>query len=85
MTGDLGAAKRHNRFVERLNGEGILRRDLPLALRDRKMVAVARRINSCLLCRRSNVLEHGLCEVCYGMLDGEELRLAGRWMTGEGP
>ena len=45
----------------------------------------ARKINSCLLCRRIGVNETGLCEVCYGMLDGEELRLATKWLTGEGP
>jgi hypothetical protein len=71
--------------VERLNGEGIPRRLLSQALKDRKQVLNARKINSCLLCRRIPVNECGLCDVCYGMLDGEELRLAGRWLTGEGP
>lgn len=56
-----------------------------LALRDRRKVMAARRIDSCLLCRRGGVNDAGLCEVCYGMLDGEELRLAGRWLSGEGP
>jgi len=71
--------------VERLNGEGILRRDLSFALKNRKMVSEARRINSCLLCRRIGVNEAGICSVCYSMLDGDELRLATRWLTGEGP
>jgi hypothetical protein len=71
--------------VERWNGEGIPRHLLPQALKDRKQVLTARRINSCLLCRRIPVNESGLCEVCYSMLDGEELRLATRWLTGEGP
>ena len=71
--------------MERLNSEGIRRQDLPLALRDRRTVQIARRINSCLLCRRIGVNESGLCEVCYGLLDGDEQRLAERWLSGIGP
>jgi hypothetical protein len=71
--------------VERLNSEGIPRHQLTLFLRDRKQVATARRIDRCLLCRRERVNDAGLCDVCYSMLDGDELRLAGRWLTGEGP
>jgi hypothetical protein len=73
------------KVVERLNSEGIPRYHLSLALKDRKLVSTARRINTCLLCRRKPVNESGLCEVCYGMLDGEELKLACKWLTGEGP
>jgi hypothetical protein len=71
--------------VERLNGEGIPRRMLSLALKDRKQVFVARKINSCLLCRRIGVNEAGLCDVCYSMLDGDELKLAVSWLQGVGP
>lgn len=71
--------------MDRLNGEGILLRLLPVALQDRKQVMTARKINSCLLCRRQGVNEAGLCDVCYAMLDGEELRLALRWLSGVGP
>ena len=71
--------------MERLNGEGIPRRHLSLALKDKKQVATARRINSCLLCRRIGVNEAGICEVCYAMLDGDELRLATLWLQGVGP
>ena len=72
--------------MERLNSEGIPRDDLRIALRNRRVVMTARRIDSCLLCKRRGVNETGLCEVCYGMLDdAEELRLATRWLTGEGP
>ena len=47
---------------------------------------VARRINSCLLCRRIGVNESGLCEVCYAMLeDAEEQTLASKWLSGEAP
>jgi hypothetical protein len=62
--------------VHRLNSEGILRRDLPFALKNRRMVTDARRIDSCLLCRRPHVNEAALCDVCYAMLEGEELELA---------
>jgi hypothetical protein len=71
--------------VDRLNGEGILRKNLILALRDRRAVGTARRINSCLLCRRIGVNEAALCDVCYSMLDGEELVWAQKWLTGVGP
>lgn len=71
--------------MERHNSEGILRKDLKIALRDRRQVLTARRIDSCLLCRRPRVNESGLCDVCYGMLEGEELDLACRWLSGEGP
>jgi hypothetical protein len=72
--------------VERLNPEGIPRDDLRYALTQRRFVMSARRMNSCMLCKRIGVNETGLCEVCYGLLDDpEELRLANRWLTGEGP
>lgn len=31
------------------------------------------------------VNEAGICEVCYGSLDGPELALAVRWRSGVGP
>jgi hypothetical protein len=71
--------------MERLNGEGIPRRHLSIALGDRRQVLTARKIDRCLLCRRPRVNEAGLCDVCYSMLDGEELVLAGKWLTGAGP
>ena len=71
--------------MERLNSEGIPRDQLKHALRNKRMVREARRINSCLLCRRVGVNETGLCEVCYSMLDGEELHLAEAWLRGGGP
>ena len=72
--------------MERLNPEGIPRDDLRYALTQRRFVMSARRMNSCMLCKRIGVNETGLCEVCYGLLDDpEELRLANRWLTGEGP
>lgn len=55
------------------------------AMRDRRVVSEARRIDTCLLCRNSPVNEAGLCLVCYSTLDGEELKLASRWMAGIGP
>ncbi|MEA2553739.1 MAG: hypothetical protein QOJ65_1915 [Fimbriimonadaceae bacterium] len=70
---------------DRLNSEGIRRDQLTWALRQRRVVGTARRINSCLLCRRIGVNESGLCEVCFSLLNDEESRLAGRWMSGEGP
>jgi hypothetical protein len=72
--------------VERLNSEGIPRHELKLALGTRRLVAHARRIDTCLLCRRHGVNEAGLCEVCYSMIvDAEELELVQSWLRGEGP
>jgi hypothetical protein len=71
--------------VERLNSEGILRRDLKWVLTQRRFVTTARRIDSCLLCRRQSVNEAGLCEVCYATLDEDELSLVEKWMRGTGP
>jgi hypothetical protein len=71
--------------MSRINSEGIPREDLLFALRTPRMVSEARRIDSCLLCRNRRVNEAGLCDVCYTMLDGEEFRLVGRWLSGEGP
>ncbi len=71
--------------MERLNSEGIPRERLPIALKNSRTVGVARRINSCMLCKRRGVNEAGLCDVCYALLNDNELKLANRWMTGEGP
>ena len=46
---------------------------------------MARQIDSCLLCRNPRVNEAALCEVCWAMLDDDELKLALRWLSGEGP
>jgi hypothetical protein len=71
--------------VERFNNEGIPRHTLVLALRDRRLVMTARRVDACLLCRRPRVNDSGLCDVCYSGLEGEELRLAVSWLSGVGP
>jgi hypothetical protein len=72
--------------VDRLNSQGIPRDSLKFALGQRRIVMAARRTGSCMLCRRRGVNETGLCDVCYSLLDDpEELRLANRWLTGEGP
>lgn len=72
--------------MDRLNSEGIRRQELLVALKDRKQVLTARRINSCLLCRRFGVNAAGLCEICYSMLDdGPELKAAERWLRGDAP
>lgn len=71
--------------MDRYNHEGIARGDLPLALRDARLVRSYRRLDSCMLCRRMKVNEAALCAVCFSMLEGDEYRLANRWLTGEGP
>ena len=71
--------------MERVNSEGIPRHDLAHYLRDRKSVIGARRIDTCMLCRRHKVNEAGLCDYCYSALDGEEARLAAVWLSGQGP
>lgn len=71
--------------MDRLNSEGISRRDLTFVLCQARMVATARRLRSCLLCRNGPVNEAGLCDSCYALLNDEEFRLAQRWLTMEGP
>lgn len=71
--------------MERLNSEGIPRKALIFALTRRTQVMTARRIDRCMLCKRANVNEAGICNVCYSILTDDELRLANRWMSGEGP
>ena len=68
--------------MDRVNSEGILRHQLAIALKDRRQVMEARKADVCLLCRRSRVNLCGLCEICYSALEGEELRLAGQWLSG---
>jgi hypothetical protein len=71
--------------VERLNSEGILRSDLKWALTQKRIVATARKLNSCLLCRRIGVNEAGICDVCHATLTEEEQVLVEKWMRGTGP
>jgi len=71
--------------VERLNSEGILRSELIWALTQRRIVLTARRMNSCLLCRRTGVNEGGVCDVCYAGLTEDELELIEKWRRGTGP
>jgi len=70
---------------DRLNSEGIRRDQLAWALKQRNIVSKARKINSCLLCRRIGVNEAGLCEVCFALLTDDEFKTASRWISGEGP
>ena len=72
--------------MERLNAEGIPRHQLKFALSRPAIVATARRVDSCLLCRRHGVNEAGLCDLCYPLIqDPDEQILVERWMSGEGP
>lgn len=72
-------------MMERWNSEGIPRDELPYALRTPRIVRLARRMDKCLLCCRREVNEAGLCTYCYSTLDGAELDLATRWLSGVGP
>jgi len=72
--------------IERWNSEGIARHLLAVTLRTPREVTRARRIDSCLLCRRGGVNQAGLCEICTALVqDPEELELIQRWQRGEGP
>lgn len=71
--------------VERLNSEGIRRNDLRFVLTQPRLVAIARRNGTCLLCKHGPVNEAALCESCFSLLGEEEFTLAQRWLTGEGP
>ncbi|HVT12637.1 MAG TPA: hypothetical protein VHE55_10240 [Fimbriimonadaceae bacterium] len=69
----------------RVNPEGIVRSDLPWVLTQRRIVMTARRIDTCLLCRRKHVNEAGLCDVCMATLEDHEIALAEKWLRGTGP
>jgi hypothetical protein len=69
----------------RLNGEGIIRSDLPWVLTQRRFVLRARKNDRCLLCCAPEVNEAGLCDNCYCQLPADELALAEKWMSGVGP
>ena len=71
--------------MDRMNAEGIPRDQLLFALKDRRYVASACKIDSCLLCRRNRVNEAGLCQVCWTMLSDEEMAQGTRWLVGVGP
>ena len=83
--GEAREAAKVFREIMNVPDKGIPRELLGLALRDRRSVMTARRIDSCLLCRRARVNESGLCESCWSLLSEEELRLGLRWLSGEGP
>lgn len=70
---------------DRLNSEGIARHRLIDALKTRRTVLSARRVDSCLLCRAKHVNDAALCAMCFSQLNDEELALAMRWQTGQGP
>lgn len=74
----------HRRLLyDRLNPEGIPRSDLIWALTERRFVRMARRLDKCLLCRRGQVNESGICGVCWATLEEDELKLALKWLSGE--
>jgi hypothetical protein len=70
--------------VERYNSEGIPRDLLSVALKDRRAVLNARKIDKCLLCRAPKVNEAGLCPVCWVLLSDDEMALARKWTVGAG-
>lgn len=69
----------------RWNAEGLPRNQLIWALSRPDIVGRFRRINSCMLCMARDVNEAALCEVCYGMLEGDELNAAVDYMAGVRP
>jgi len=71
--------------VDRVNSHGIPRHQLLWSLGQVKHVNKARREDSCLLCCTKRVNEAGLCDVCYALLDDEELKAAEKWLSGVGP
>ncbi|MBI5708200.1 MAG: hypothetical protein HZC36_14555 [Armatimonadetes bacterium] len=71
--------------MDRLNSEGIKRWELKQALQNPRIVTRARTIDACLLCRGHRVNEAGLCDVCWAMLDDDEIGIALGWLSGERP
>lgn len=71
--------------MDRVNSQGIPRKQLTWVLTQPRHVKKAIRENACLLCRSNGVNEAGLCDMCYALLTDEELRLAEKWLGGVGP
>jgi hypothetical protein len=71
--------------MDRVNSLGIPRDSLGWALRQPRIVRLARRQDACLLCCAKGVNEAGLCTACTSLLRDDELALAERWMSGIGP
>jgi len=71
--------------MDRVNAEGIRRKDLLWALRSRRIVLLARRRSECLLCRGRPVDESGLCTVCASQATEQEAELIERWRAGQEP
>ena len=71
--------------MDRVNAQGIPRRQLKWTLTQRRHVNKARSEDACLLCRADGVDESGLCNTCYSLLDEDELKIAERWLGGIGP
>ena len=69
----------------RVNDEGIRRDELPFYLTRADLIARARAMDACLLCRRPRVNEAALCLVCWSSLDEDEVRQAARWTAGLEP
>jgi len=69
----------------RINSEGIERSKLVWVLSQATFVLAARRIDSCLLCRRHHVNEAALCDYCWATLDERELEAATKWTLGVRP
>jgi hypothetical protein len=69
----------------RYNSEGIRREELIWTLGQARFVLNARKLDSCLLCRRNGVNEAGLCTVCWSSLDDEEYEAAKKWTSGVMP
>ncbi len=71
--------------MERWNSEAIPRDQLRWALSNAEVIRKARRVGRCLLCRRDEVNEAALCQVCWALLSDEELAAASRWLIGVAP
>lgn len=73
------------RNVDRVNAEGIRRKDLVWALQSRRLVLLARRRCECMLCRGAPVDECGLCTLCASQATEVETLLIERWRAGQEP
>ncbi len=71
--------------MDRVNSQGIPRKQLLWTLSQPRHVKKAIREDACLLCRTRGVNEAALCDTCYALLDEEELKSAERWLSGVGP
>jgi len=68
--------------MKRWHEEAINRSEFLMVLESAEKVAFYRRMGKCMLCMRPRVNSAGICDFCYGLLDGKELEMVLEYING---